>query len=454
MNQPADDADASVQVDSGDDIVCTITNTRETGRLEVVKDLIPAADPGTFDLQIDGSTEKQDAVDGDTTGEKTLNTGPHTVGELAGSAATDLDDYQKSIRCIDTANANQEVLNQPADDADASVQVDSGDDIVCTITNTRETGRLEVVKDLIPATDPGTFDLQIDGSTEKQDAVDGDTTGEKTLNTGPHTVGELAGSAATDLDDYQKAIRCIDTANANQEVLNQPADDADASVQVDSGDDIVCTITNTRETGRLEVVKDLIPATDPGTFDLQIDGSTEKQDAVDGDTTGEKTLNTGPHTVGELAGSAATDLDDYQKAIRCIDTANANQEVLNQPADDADASVQVDSGDDIVCTITNTRETGRLEVVKDLIPATDPGTFDLQIDGSDREAGRGRRRHHRREDPEHRPPHGRRARRLRRDRPRRLPEGDPLHRHRQRQPGGLEPARRRRRRERSGRLRR
>ena len=372
MNQPADDADASVQVDSGDDIVCTITNTRETGRLEVVKDLIPATDPGTFDLQIDGSTEKQDAVDGDTTGEKTLNTGPHTVGELAGSAATDLDDYQKAIRCIDTANANQEVLNQPADDADASVQVDSGDDIVCTITNTRETGRLEVVKDLIPATDPGTFDLQIDGSTEKQDAVDGDTTGEKTLNTGPHTVGELAGSAATDLDDYQKAIRCIDTANANQEVLNQPADDADASVQVDSGDDIVCTITNTRETGRLEVVKDLIPATDPGTFDLQIDGSTEKQDAVDGDTTGEKTLNTGPHTVGELAGSAATDLDDYQKAIRCIDTANANQEVLNQPADDADASVQVDSGDDIVCTITNTRETGRLEVVKDLIPATTP----------------------------------------------------------------------------------
>ena len=30
------------------------------------------------------------------------------------------------------------------------------------------------------------------------------------------------------------------------------------------------------------------------------------------------------------------------------------------------------------------QQTGKLEVVKDLIPATDPGTFDLQIDGAPR----------------------------------------------------------------------
>ena len=48
---------------------------------------------------------------------------------------TSLSDYQKSIKCIDTANGDAVVLDQAADDADAPVQVDFGDDIVCTITN-------------------------------------------------------------------------------------------------------------------------------------------------------------------------------------------------------------------------------------------------------------------------------------------------------------------------------
>ena len=63
-------------------------------------------------------------------------------------------------------------------------------------------------------------------------------------------------------------------------------------------------------------------------------------------------------------------------------------------------------GDDIVCTITNTRKTGKLEVVKNLNPNTDPGKFNLQIDGTTRSAGRerGRRRHDRRGDAQHRHP--------------------------------------------------
>ena len=68
---------------------------------------------------------------------------------------TSLADYQKSIKCIDTANGDAVVLDQAADDADASVQVDAGDDIVCTITNTRETGKIQLFKNLDPDTDPG-----------------------------------------------------------------------------------------------------------------------------------------------------------------------------------------------------------------------------------------------------------------------------------------------------------
>ena len=89
-----------MSVTTGSDIVCVITNTRETGKLEVKKNLSPTTDPGKFDLQIDGTTDANanDVGHNGSTGEETLNTGTHTVGEAAG-AGTDLANYQKSIEC-------------------------------------------------------------------------------------------------------------------------------------------------------------------------------------------------------------------------------------------------------------------------------------------------------------------------------------------------------------------
>ena len=50
----------TVNVTSGADIVCVITNTRETGQIEVRKDLEPNSDSGLFNLQIDGVTHAAD----------------------------------------------------------------------------------------------------------------------------------------------------------------------------------------------------------------------------------------------------------------------------------------------------------------------------------------------------------------------------------------------------------
>ena len=90
----------NVSVTTGSDIVCVITNTRETGKLEVQKSLSPTTDPGKFNLQIDSTTDANATNVGNdgSTGEETLNTGNHTVGEIAGTS-TDLADYQKSIEC-------------------------------------------------------------------------------------------------------------------------------------------------------------------------------------------------------------------------------------------------------------------------------------------------------------------------------------------------------------------
>ena len=89
----------NVTLDANEDIVCTITNTRETGTIEVIKDLEPDGDPGLFNLQIDGTTEEGNAGDGGTTTALPFNTGTHSVGETAGTG-TSLDDYEKSISCV------------------------------------------------------------------------------------------------------------------------------------------------------------------------------------------------------------------------------------------------------------------------------------------------------------------------------------------------------------------
>src|ERR1051326_6128001 len=367
---------SNLSVAAGDAIICTFTNTRKTGTIEVKKVLSPSNDPGKFNLQINGNTEKTDAVDGDTTGAKTVSTGTNTVGEIAGSAGV-LSNYTAAIVCKDNNGAGATVASG-SNSGPLNVTVNAGDVIVCTITNTRKTGTIEVKKVLSPSNDPGKFNLQINGNTEKTDAVDGDTTGAKTVSTGTNTVGEIAGSAGV-LSNYTAAIVCKDNNGAGATVASG-SNSGPLNVTVNAGDVIVCTITNTRKTGTIEVKKVLSPSNDPGKFNLQINGNTEKTDAVDGDTTGAKTVSTGTNTVSEIAGSAGV-LSNYTAAIVCKDNNGAGATVASG-SNSGPLNVTVNAGDVIVCTITNTRDTGTIEVKKTLAPTIDPGRFDLKIDSS------------------------------------------------------------------------
>ena len=351
----SDSGPLDVTVASNDDIVCTITNTRRPGELEVIKDLVPSDDPGLFDLQIDGVTEYTDATDGDTTGKKTVDPDTHTVGEVAGTG-TSLADYDSSIECRDQGGLGS-VVASSSDSGPLDVPVDSNDDIVCTITNSRDAGQLEVIKDLLPSDDPGLFDLQIDGVTEYADASDGDMTGKKSVTPDTHTVGEVAGTG-TSLGDYDSAIVCKDSGGLGA-VVASSSDSGPLDVPVNSNDDIVCTITNTRRPGELEVVKDLVPSDDPGLFDLQIDGVTEYADATDADTTGKKNVAPDTHTVGEVAGTG-TSLGNYTSSIQCRDQGGTGA-VIASSSDSGPLDVPVDSDDEssvpspIPATVVNWR---------------------------------------------------------------------------------------------------
>lgn len=127
-----------------------------------------------------------------------------------------------------------------------------------------------------------------------------------------------------------------------------------SAIVVAAGDDITCTFTMTRTTGTIEVVKMLDPTTDPGRFDLRIDGVTEAVDRSNGGSTGAVTVGTGTHTASEVAGTA-TDLADYDTTYSCVEDTNGASPITGSATTTAD--IPVEEGDEWVCTFTNSSNT-------------------------------------------------------------------------------------------------
>jgi hypothetical protein len=132
----------NVNVTDGSDIVCTITNTRKPGRLEVVKDVVPDSDPGKFNLiiknSLGGTIDFAGSVgDNGTTGENALTAGTYQVSETDGFN-TSLSDYTSSISCRGN-NGTGSVVASSGNTGPLNVNVTDGSDIVCTITNTKKT---------------------------------------------------------------------------------------------------------------------------------------------------------------------------------------------------------------------------------------------------------------------------------------------------------------------------
>jgi uncharacterized repeat protein (TIGR01451 family) len=483
-----------------------------TGKLEVVKHLNPTNDAGRFDLWINQDLLANEAGHGGSTGEQTLIAGMHTVAETA-DGETSLGNYASSISCVDQANQNAAVAATQGQGASWSVDVTGDSDIKCTIANARKTGTLTVIK-AVTNDDGGAascddFSFSVSGGPATP--FDGaDCTNVLTLATGTYSVTEPAaagyttsyancsqmavvhggnvtctitnddqpaslivikdlttddgsdascadfsfrvnGGTAVDFDDDCRNDLVVDagtysivetdaggfaTGYANCSGLQIPnggsatctvsnddkpgtlivkkvvsggnatCDDfsfrvnggtamdfeGDCSnslivpagsysvtesaapgytttyancsqVGIANGGSATCTITNTRQTGSLEVIKQLAPGNDPGLFDLLVDGSVRAEDAGDGDSTGSLTVNTGSHAVREMAGTG-TSLTDYSSSIECF--ANGGEgSVIASAAGTGPLNVNVTHGADVLCVITNTRVSVSIDKVSD-----------------------------------------------------------------------------------------
>jgi hypothetical protein len=305
-------------------------------KIEIKKTCAPSTDAGRFDLNIDGtpgSAAGDSAACGGSTGTvvkgagTSANPGADYAITETGTVGTPLSNYNSSFVCTKNGSA----LSDGTGTSAGSIHVVAQDSVVCTFTNERKP-QLTVTKVCSPTTDGGRFDLQIDGATAGtgDDAACGTgTTGAVEVSIGSHTASETAGTN-TDLANYFAPVFGGDC-------------NASGVVSIAAGDNKTCTITNTRRP-KLTVTKICEPSTDPGKFDLQIDGATAGtgDDAACGTgTTGAVEVSIGSHTAGEAAGTN-TNLGDYFAPVFGGDC-------------DANGVVSIAAGDNKTCTITNTR---------------------------------------------------------------------------------------------------
>jgi Right handed beta helix region/Prealbumin-like fold domain len=300
----------------------------ESATIVVEKACQPAGDPGSFNLQVNGSTLGTPANCGQSRS-ATLTPGTYSVSET-GAGTTNLADYDSTIggACA----------------SDGSVTLSAGQSATCTITNMRK-ATLTIHKSCQPVGDTGSFNLRVDGNTVGAAANCGD---DRTTKLSPNTYSvSETGAGTTNLADYDSTIggACV----------------SDGSVTLSAGQSATCTITNVRK-ATLTIHKTCQPAGDTGTFNLRVDGSTFGTAASCGDDRSIK-LSPNTYTVDET-GANGTNLADYDSTIGGACAANG--------------SVTLSAGQSATCTITNVRK-ARLTVNKVCQPAGDPGRFVLAI---------------------------------------------------------------------------
>jgi hypothetical protein len=213
--------------------------SRSIASITLTKQLVPASSPGRFDLKVGGTVVRASAGNG-VSGSIQLPAGTYRVSE-SGAAGTSLDDYATSIAC--TINGN------PGPSANGTTHLDvtaAKDDVVkCTLTNRRK-AQVTLVKHLVPAFDPGRFDLKLTSSTSnlvrvaRTNAGDGDS-GSVQVAPGTWTVLETA-AAGANLSDYTSSIACTRNGNPGPKA-NGPT----LPLTLAPADVLVCTITNQRK---------------------------------------------------------------------------------------------------------------------------------------------------------------------------------------------------------------
>jgi len=356
------DTDGQFTVALGDNWVCTYTNTRKGGSIELKKAWVGTGGQTTLNIGTSAggsqTASQQTGADGAgplTTGTKSVDTGTYHLSESGG-----LTDYDSTLSC----SINN---GTPFTPANSQVVVGANQSVVCTYTNTRKQGSIELKKAWVGT--GGQTTLQIGTSAggsqtdTQQTGANGAaplTTGVNTVDTGTYYVSESGGLA-----DYDSSLACTKNGNAYTPGAND-------SVVVGKNDTVVCTFTNTRKRGSIELKKAWVGTGGQTTLNIGTSAggsqTASQQTGAGGAgplTTGSTGVDTGTYYVSESGGLA-----DYDSSLACTKNGNAYTPGAND-------SVVVGKNDSVVCTFTNSRKQGTVTLNKQWVGT--PGQTTLQI---------------------------------------------------------------------------
>ncbi len=250
---------------------CVIIVTDPVANVEVVKDIVPNGDSGLFNLSINGPGDYDKTVanqgDGGTTGKfpiivaKSGNT--VTVSETAGTS-TNLADYTSSISCVYRGTTTQVAGFSSISSTSASFTAKDGEDILCTITNTKS-GSITIVKNAVAnslqdfaftATGTGVsnFTLDDDNGVVGADNTNSESKVFNNLGAGTYTFTETAVNGW-----YLDSINCPNITESQNLETRQ------VSLTITAGQNVTCTFEN-RQLGQIKVTKQTDPNGDPTSF--------------------------------------------------------------------------------------------------------------------------------------------------------------------------------------------
>ncbi len=324
---------------------CVIARAN-AGKLEVIKNLVPASSLGVFDLQIDGVTKATNVGNNGTTNENVVTAGSHTVGEIAGTS-TSLSSYSTNIICRDLNGSGAIIAQGSATTLQVNVADES--DVVCIITNTAA-GSITIVKDAKPnrAQDFSftTTGTGLPANFLLDDDANADLPNQRVFNNlsaGTYTVTE-ADVAGWDL----KTLICSGGTTQNN--------GSTVTVTLGAGQNITCTFTNVKR-ATITVNKVTVPTNVSSTvFPITLTGT----GAIHGPATGNlTTAQPITFSVSEGSFSVSEQLPaGWVQTGNTCNTTNLNVVVFNSSTD---ANLA------LTCTITNT-QLAVLKFVKDALP--------------------------------------------------------------------------------------
>jgi hypothetical protein len=344
---------ATIDVDPGETITCTFTDTG-AGTITIVKDSLPN---DAQDFSFSGTCFSAFSLDDDADGTLSNIKGPdpHALG-----TCTVIEDLPPApwnltgLVCTDPDSQTTTSLGTRT----ATIDLDAGENVSCTFTNTKD-GTVTIVKDSVP-NDPQDFSFTGGlGPFSLDDDADGtllNTHGPITLTPGSYSVTEGAVGGWT-----LTGISCSGDLDAGN-VDNLPT--GTVTIDLDPGETQTCTFTNAQ--GSILIVKDSDPD-DPQNFSFSGDlGAFSLDDDADGTLPNTFPSNSPPgsYTVTEAA-VAGWDLT----SIICsgdTDTGNGYGPTS--------VTIDLDAGESQVCTFLNTKR-GSIIVEKQTDPDGAAGSF-------------------------------------------------------------------------------